>query len=77
MKRITQQNGVRTYVTVQGDMWDSIAYRIYGDERRADELQAANEPYSGVYLFQSGVRLLVPEIPARQTVPLPPWRKGK
>ena len=32
-----------TYTTVQGDMWDSIAYKIFGNAAATDQLMALNQ----------------------------------
>ena len=33
---------METYTTIQGDMWDSIAYRLYGNEKYVGDLMKAN-----------------------------------
>ena len=38
-----------TYTTVQGDMWDSIAYKIFGNAAATDQLMALNQQYQGSY----------------------------
>lgn len=66
-----------TYSTVQGDTWDIISYKLYGDEHYIADLIAANIEHRAVVLFSAGVVLNVPEI--KQTEPvstLPPWKRG-
>lgn len=36
---------VDTYTTKQGDMWDMIAYEVYGDEYKMHYLMDANKKY--------------------------------
>lgn len=52
------------YETKQGDMWDYIAWKVYGDERRCRLLWEAeeNRQYLAVYLFSAGVRIWCPYI---------------
>lgn len=42
---------LKTYTTVQGDMWDSIAYKCYGDESGINVLMAVNETYVDTVVF--------------------------
>ena len=37
---------MKTYTTVQGDMWDSIAYKQLGDTAHTDKLMNANLRYA-------------------------------
>lgn len=66
-----------TYTTVQGDMWDSIAYKLYGDTKFKDILIKANTEYRWVYIFSAGIILDVPEVETRITIDdLPPWKRA-
>ena len=38
---------MKTYTTVQGDMWDMIAYRTLGSISLTDKLMMANRKYMG------------------------------
>lgn len=68
------------YITKQGDTWDSIAHRLYGNEHAMHELIALNLHLADVLIFDAGETLHVP-----RTVPthkqnanakeLPPWRQ--
>ena len=68
---------MKTYTTVQGDMWDSIAHKQLGDAACADRLMRANRQYLGLYIFPAGIVLSLPEIPQGSSVSgsLPPWKK--
>lgn len=67
------------YKTIQGDTWDIIAKRVYGNELNLDVLIQANADYREVVIFSAGVVLDVPEI--EKTVAsdfgLPPWKQGR
>jgi phage tail protein X len=65
-----------TYTTVQGDMWDSIAYAQLGDTAYTNQLIAANLRYREYYTFPAGIVLVLPEIVRQAGADtLPPWKK--
>lgn len=66
----------KTYTTVQGDMWDSIAYKLYGTESAMNVLLRANEAYMETVVFPAGVTLTVPDYTPPLTDRLPPWRRS-
>ncbi len=66
----------KTYTTVQGDMWDSIAYKLYGTESAMNVLLRANEAYMETVVFPAGVTLTVPDYMPPLTDRLPPWRRS-
>ena len=39
----------KTYTTIQGDMWDSIAFSQLGSEAYTDRLMNLNPQYLGYY----------------------------
>lgn len=65
------------YITAQGDMWDSIAHKFYGDVNRIDVLISANPEHRKVYIFSAGTEIEIPEI-EEKTIPsgLPPWKNA-
>jgi phage tail protein X len=64
-----------TYITTQGDAWDGIAYRLWGEERLFMELVKANPEHLDTVVFPAGIKLIVPPRPALETpLELPPWR---
>ncbi|MGL5270184.1 MAG: tail protein X [Selenomonadaceae bacterium] len=67
---------VDTYTTKQGDMWDMIAYEVYGDEYKMHYLMDANKKYVETVIFPAGVTLVVPVLSATQTTNLPPWKSS-
>lgn len=66
---------MRTYTTVQGDMWDSIAYTQLGSVDYTDKLIAANLRYREYYTFPAGIVLTLPEIKERVNTSSPPWKQ--
>ncbi len=67
---------MKTYTTVQGDMWDNIAISQLGGIAYMDALIKANPAYGKVLVFSSGVVLNIPEVNNRVTAgDLPPWKK--
>lgn len=64
-----------TYTTVQGDMWDSIAYAQLGDVSYTDQLMRLNRQYIGYYTFPAGIVLKLPERKERTAETLPPWKR--
>lgn len=66
-----------TYTTTQGDAWDTIAYRLFGEERLAHLLMQANPEHMDVLMFPAGVLLTVPKVaPPQQALKLPPWSQS-
>lgn len=63
-----------TYTTKQGDMWDSIAYKVYGDEYKMHYLMDANKEYVKIVIFPAGIALAVPELTIVETIKTPPWK---
>ena len=61
-ERCDFQMSNKTYVTIQGDMWDSISLKFYGNEKYIDKLIAANFKYREEAVFSAGIVLNIPEI---------------
>ncbi|QCT03811.1 phage Tail Protein X [Paenibacillus algicola] len=66
---------MKTYRTIQGDTWDSIAFSVAGKESFMVQLMNANPDYAEVVIFPAGVLLQVPVIPVESASTLPPWRQ--
>ena len=68
-----------TITTVSGDAWDTIAKRVYGDERKAQFLMEARENVRllDIQIFSAGVAVAVPDIPQEtaDADDLPDWRR--
>lgn len=65
----------RSYTTIQGDMWDLIAYRVYGHESYMSTLLEANQGYNDIIVFPAGITLTCPDVGASTASTLPPWRR--
>ncbi len=66
---------MKTYTTVQGDMWDSIAYSQLGSTAYTDRLMNLNQAYREYYSFPAGIVLALPEPEPRISDTLPPWKR--
>lgn len=66
------------YITKQGDRWDLIAWRAYGDITKQKEVMEANRDIMLVNSFDEGYTLILPIIPevSTQDAQLPPWKRG-
>jgi len=64
-----------TYTTVQGDMWDSIAYSQLGDVAYTDKLLNLNLEYRDYYIFPAGITLKLPDVSEDVPATLPPWKQ--
>jgi len=65
---------VSNYTTIQGDMWDSIAFKVYGSENNTGSLIRANPEHAHITIFGAGEVLSIPELPPETSSTLPPWR---
>ena len=65
------------YTTIQGDMWDSIAKKVYGTEKAMDILMKVNPEHLTVAVFGAGVEILLPQFTVQEAASndMPPWRK--
>lgn len=64
----------RIYATVQGDMWDSIAYEFYGDVKYIGLLLQNNTDLLDVFVFSAGTSVYIPELPEEDEEDVPEWR---
>jgi phage tail protein X len=67
------------YRSVQGDMWDSIAYKVYGDETKMHKIIEANTKYKSIQVFPAGIELETPELDTEEESTIvesvPVWRE--
>lgn len=64
------------HITTQGERWDALAYRYYGDATQYERIILANPHVPYVPVLDSGVVLAVPVIDKTDTQTLedvPPW----
>ncbi len=64
------------YTTKAGDMWDYIAWIVYGNEMLMGTLLQAeeNRELMTTYIFSAGVKVWCPKIDNEGMAELPPWR---
>lgn len=64
--------------TNQGDTWDTVAFRVYGDAKKAQLLMETRENIRllDIQVFPAGVVITAPELPeVDNTADLPSWRR--
>nr|WP_295945359.1 tail protein X [uncultured Agathobaculum sp.] len=66
---------MKTYTTIQGDMWDSIAFQQMGSVDYTDQLINANLKYHAYYIFPAGIVLTIPDIVVPVSELMPPWKQ--
>lgn len=54
---------MKTYTTIQGDCWDLVAFKIYGEEKYMKLLAEANLPLLDYMIFPPGTVINVQDIP--------------
>lgn len=69
-----------TYVIVttkEGDRWDLIAWRCYGDAQRIEPIITANPRIPIRTVLPAGLQVRVPvlDAPAADAAALPPWKR--
>ncbi len=67
---------MRTYKTMQGDMWDAIAFRELGSESHTAALMRENLQHIDMYSFPAGIVLLLPDVGEQNSGELPPWKEA-
>lgn len=68
--------GYIEHITADGDRWDNLAWKYYGDATAYERIIQANPEVPIIPILPSGVRLLIPAQDPPQpaeTVMLPPW----
>jgi len=66
------------HLTQDGDRWDSIAWRYYGDVKHVPLLIEANPHVPIVEVLPGGLNLAIPVIEAEDATALeelPPWKR--
>lgn len=53
-----------TYQTVEGDRWDLVAWKMYGDPFAYEGLLKANVPVSAAPVLAGGITLTIPILDA-------------
>ena len=68
------------YRTIEGDRWDLIAYKAYGDATKFVGLLEANKPLAITKELPSGLQINIPILEDQnrgsvQSELLPPWKR--
>lgn len=67
------------YITIEGDRWDTIAYKAYGDALRIKELLEANKGLPIEKTLPAGIKINVPILEGESDEVsgelLPPWKR--
>lgn len=66
------------YTTKEGDRWDLISYRAYGDVSHINDLIAANQGVAATPTLPAGVELRIPiesDDSGGNDNLLPPWKR--
>jgi phage tail protein X len=65
------------YRTVEGDRWDTVSYKAYGDASKGNLILDANPFVKADAVLPGGLRLLIPvlEDEPQRTSNLPPWKR--
>lgn len=66
---------MRTYKTVSGDMWDTVAKSQMGGERYMSKLMEANPDHVPLVIFPAGIVLNIPDVEIPTPAILPPWKR--
>ena len=66
---------MKSYITIQGDTWDMIAKKVYGNEKYLDILMQKNFPLLDYLVFPAGIEVLIPDKPPDRQENLPIWSR--
>ncbi|MBK5142984.1 tail protein X [Budviciaceae bacterium BWR-B9] len=70
---MTQQ--YRFHITTEGERWDQLAWRYYGDAYLYPQIIAANRHVAITPTFKAGITLAIPLIESKpSSVGMPPWK---
>lgn len=65
----------RIYIAKSGDTWDSISFKFYEDEFKIELLMNANKNLMHIFVFGSGEKINIPDLPESENISLPDWRR--
>ena len=64
------------HITVEGERWDQLAWRYYGDPHRYQPIVEANKHVPITAALPAGLTLAIPVLePVTSTEDLPPWMR--
>lgn len=66
-----------TYITIENDRWDLIAYKFYKNATKYEPIIQANPNVPITPILESGIKLKIPVLEESETIEftLPSWRK--
>lgn len=65
-----------THITTEGERWDQLAWKYYGNALEYERIVAANPQVPIAPTLLGGLRLSIPVIEETQIVEdLPPWKR--
>ena len=70
-----KEGDMKQYKTVQGDTWDLIAKKQYGDEKQLDILMMNNFSLLNYVVFPAGIVVDIPELSDEEQQGWPEWRR--
>lgn len=62
------------YITVQGDTWDLISYKVYGDSKYIGILMQNNFDLLDIFIFSAGTEVYIPQLTQEESEDIPEWR---
>ena len=68
-------NTKEVYITKEGDTWDLIAYKVYGNEMLYIDLMEANPNIIDTVIFPANIPVICPDVEVPLSNNLPPWKK--
>ncbi|GED35042.1 tail protein X [Brevibacillus centrosporus] len=66
---------MNTYITIQGDTWDGISFKLFGTDKHMPDLIQANPDHNSTVIFSADIRLTIPTIEVATSFTLPPWKR--
>lgn len=67
---------MKKYDTKQGDTFDLIAYKIFGDHYLCGDIIDVNIDLAHYVIFPAGIQVNIPEIDIKEKEQeLPPWKR--
>lgn len=61
------------YTTVQGDTWDIVAKKAFGNEKLMHLIIEVNPQHRATVFFSAGIVLQLPVVTIAPAQPRPPW----
>lgn len=69
---------MKYYKAVCGDTWDSIAYKVFGDEFQFVYIMQANREIADVIMFNGGESIVIPDVITLQNhIIESPWQQNQ